>query len=114
AVGTPSYMSPEQAAGNLEQIGILSDVYGLGATLYCLLTGKPPVADGPVLEILGRVRRGEIIPPRSRDSRIPKPLEAICQKAMAQDPAQRYPNVRALSEDLKHWLADEPVKAWPE
>ncbi len=114
AIGTPTYMSPEQAEGKLDQIGTPSDVYSLGATLYHLLTGKPPIEDGSIEEILDRVRRSEILPPSERNLRIPKPLEAICLKALAKDPDQRYPSARALADDLKRWLADEPVLARPE
>src|SRR5258706_1679596 len=84
AVGTPQYMSPEQAAGQLDRLGPPSDVYSLGATLYCLLTGKAPLSDQParcVGEILRLVTRGEIPRPRQIKPDIPRPLEAICLKA---------------------------------
>ncbi|CAN5641864.1 hypothetical protein BH23PLA1_BH23PLA1_15930 [soil metagenome] len=113
-LGTPAYLSPEQAEGQLDRVGVASDIYGLGATLYSLLTGKPPVEDIPIPEILRRVRRGEIAPPRFHNPGLPRALEAICQKAMALDPAMRYSSARALADDLKHWLADEPVVAWAE
>ena len=81
-LGTPSYMSPEQAEGNLEALSPRSDVYSLGSTLYCLLTGKPPF-DGKAIEILARVKRGEFSPLRQLDSSIDRALEAVCMKAMA-------------------------------
>src|SRR5262245_30816767 len=112
ALGTPAYMSPEQAAGRLEQVGPLSDVYSLGATLYCLLTGKPPIGEIDVGEALRRVQRGEFPPPRAVQPSVPQGLEAISLKAMALHPEGRYPSAPALAEDLEHWLADEPVSAY--
>ena len=117
AVGTPQYMSPEQAAGKHDELGPASDVYSLGATLYCLLTGQSPLADKPcpdVRELLQRVQQGVVTPPRQLKSEIPKPLDAICRRAMALAPADRYPSARALADDLEHWLADEPISAQPE
>ena len=72
ALGTPAYMSPEQAAGRLERLGPASDVYSLGATLYCLLTGRPPFEETDVGEVLRRVQRGEFPPPRRVDGRRPR------------------------------------------
>jgi serine/threonine-protein kinase len=113
-VGTPAYMSPEQAAGRVEELGPLSDVYGLGATLYHLLTGHPPVRDRDLSQVLRRVMRGDIPPARQIDPEIPKPLEAICGKAMALDPRDRYRSAVDLADDIEHWLADEPVDAAPD
>ena len=113
ALGTPAYMSPEQAEGDVERLGTRSDVYSLGATLYYLLTGRPPVA-GDVGEVLAAVRRGDFPPPRQLDSRIDRALEAVCLKAMALRPEDRYASPKALSEDLERWMADEPVSAWRE
>ncbi len=112
-LGTPGYMSPEQAAGRLDRLGPRSDIYSLGATLYCLLTGKPPLA-GKVADMLSAVQRGEFPPPRQLDPSIDKALEAVCLKAMALEPEDRYGTPRALADDIEHWLADEPVKAHPE
>jgi WD40 repeat protein/serine/threonine protein kinase len=114
AVGTPGYMSPEQVTGRHDLMGPASDVYGLGATLYCLLTGQAPFAGGEVAEVLQRVQRGEFPPPRAVDATIAAPLEAICLKAMALAPQARYASAQDLAEDLEHWLADEPVQAYPE
>jgi WD40 repeat protein/serine/threonine protein kinase len=114
AVGTPGYMSPEQVTGRHDLMGPASDVYGLGATLYCLLTGQAAFAGGDVAEVLQRVQRGEFPPPRAVDAGIAAPLEAICLKAMALAPPARYASAQDLAEDLEHWLADEPVQAYPE
>jgi WD40 repeat protein/tRNA A-37 threonylcarbamoyl transferase component Bud32 len=114
ALGTPAYMSPEQSEGRLEQVGPLSDVYSLGATLYCLLAGKPPIDESDVGAALRRVQRGEFPPPRTVNSGVPQALEAICLKAMASRPEGRYASPRALADDLEHWLADEPVAVYRE
>jgi serine/threonine-protein kinase len=113
-IGTPAFASPEQVSGRLDLLGPASDIYGLGATLYALLTGRPPVAADELEEVLRRVQKGEIPSPRSLDPAIPKPLEAICLKAMALKPEDRYPSPRALAEDLTRWLDDAPVSAWRE
>jgi serine/threonine-protein kinase len=116
AVGTPQYMSPEQAAGRLDILGPQSDVYSLGATLYCLLTGQPPLVDerGNLAALLRLVQKGEIPPAREIKSDIPKPLDAVCRKAMSLRIADRYQSARELADDLEHWLANEPVSAWQE
>jgi serine/threonine protein kinase len=113
-IGTPSYMSPEQAKGAIDELGPRSDVYSLGATLYELLTGEVPFTGKRVGEIIEKVLKGEFPRPRSHDRTLPAPLEAICVQALAHDPAERYPSVRCLAQDLEHWLADEPVSAYPE
>jgi len=111
AVGTPSYMSPEQAEGRLDRIGRTSDVYSLGATLYYLLTGCVPFNEPGVLRLLERVKLGEFSHPREINRAVPPALEAIVLRAMALNPAQRYLSARALADDLERWLADEPVSA---
>lgn len=113
AVGTPSYMSPEQAAGRLDEIGPASDVYGLGASLYALLTGRAPVR-GAVSEVIASVRDGRFPSPRAVNPQVPKALEAVVLKAMALQSGDRYPSARALGEDINRWLADEAVSAWRE
>jgi serine/threonine-protein kinase len=114
ALGTPAYMSPEQAAGDLDRLGLRSDVYSLGATLYCLLTGRPPFEGDDIGAILRAVRHGEVGSPRTIDPTLDRPLEAICLKALALRPEDRYSRARALADDLERWLADEPVLAWRE
>ncbi|QDV32309.1 serine/threonine-protein kinase [Tautonia plasticadhaerens] len=114
ALGTPAYMSPEQAAGDLDRLGPRSDIYSLGATLYCLLTGKPPFEGDDLGAVLRRVRQGDFPPPRALDPTLDPALEAICLKAMAREPGERYASCRALAEDLDRWAADEPVTAWRE
>ena len=111
AVGTPAYMPPEQAEGAIDQIGPRSDVYGLGAILYELLTGKRPIVGTTLIDVLHRVGRGDIKPPRQVRPEIPAPLEAVCLKALALRPDDRYSGPRALAADIKAWLADEPVSA---
>ena len=133
AHGTPLYMSPEQAAlafikdgDKLEEavkaLGPATDIYGLGAILFALLTGEPPVErenveeeiEKEIKKILDRVQRGEIRQPRSLNPHIPRSLEAVCLKALAQRPEDRYPDCEGLADDLERWLADEPVSAWHE
>ena len=111
ALGTPAYMSPEQAAGDLDRLGPASDVYGLGAVLYSVLTGRAPFEGDDVAAVLDRVRRGDFPPPRQVDRTIDVALEAVCLKAMVPRPEGRYGTPRALAEDLERWLADEPVSA---
>jgi tetratricopeptide (TPR) repeat protein/tRNA A-37 threonylcarbamoyl transferase component Bud32 len=114
AVGTPAYMSPEQAAGRLEELGPASDIYSLGATLYALLTGQSPFPGTDSGDILRRVQQGELVPPRRVKPAVPAPLEAVCLKAMARRPQDRYATALALAADVEHWLADEPVSAYRE
>jgi serine/threonine-protein kinase len=114
ALGTPAYMSPEQARGDLDRLGPRSDVYSLGATLYCLLTGKPPFEGDDAGALLRAVQQGKFVPPRSLDRAIDPALEAVCLKAMALEPPARYGAPRALAEDIERWMADEPVSAWRE
>jgi serine/threonine-protein kinase len=112
--GTPAYMSPEQAEGRISQLGPATDVYSLGATLYSLLTGKPPIDDRDTSVVLARVRAGEFPWPSHVKPAVPAALEAICLKAMALNPDERYTTPRALGEEIERWLADQPVLAYPE
>jgi serine/threonine-protein kinase len=111
-IGTPEYASPEQVTGAIDRLSPRSDVYGLGATLYSLLAGRAPVESRDLCEVLRRVERGEISPLRSLDPSVPKPLEAICRKAMATHPEDRYDSAAALAKDVTRWLDDEPVTAY--
>jgi serine/threonine-protein kinase len=111
--GTPAYMAPEQAAGRTDLVGPHSDVYGLGAILYEILTGRPPYTGTDRNEILRRVL--EEAPPRPGRLRpVAAPLEAVCLKALSREPAGRYASARDLAREIESWLADEPVQAWPE
>jgi tetratricopeptide (TPR) repeat protein len=113
-MGTPTYMSPEQAGGRWRLVGPASDIYSLGATLYVLLTGKPPFPSGSLDEVLLRVQRGDFVPPRQGNKEVPPALDAICRKAMALKAQERYATAQELEADLEGWLADEPVRAWRE
>lgn len=109
AIGTPAYMSPEQAIGRLDQLGPHSDVYSLGATLYHMLVGSPPFGKAPVHETLEKVRAGRLPLPSTVQPNVPRVLEAICMKAMAFEPENRYASAGQLAEEVEKWLADEPV-----
>jgi hypothetical protein len=113
-LGTPQFMSPEQAEGRLDKTGPAADIYSLGATLYFLLTGQSPFEGGDVHETLARVRCGDFPRPRHVRRDVPAALEAICLKAMSLDPAHRYTSASNLAEDVDAWLADEPVAAYRE
>ncbi len=113
-MGTPAYMSPEQALGQIDELDHRSDIYSLGGILYKILTNKQPVGRGQVKDVLQKVIQGLIPPPRGIDSTIPKALEAICLKAMSQDKSARYSRALGLAADVEAWLADEPVAAYPD
>jgi formylglycine-generating enzyme required for sulfatase activity len=113
-VGSPAYMSPEQAAGKIDQLGPASDIYSLGATLYYLLTGRTPFFGATLDVLLARVGQGQFPRPRSIDPSVPPALEGICLKAMAPVPEQRYQSATTLARDIEQWLADEPVTAFRE
>jgi tetratricopeptide (TPR) repeat protein len=109
-IGTPAYMSPEQAAGTMDRVGPACDVYSLGATLYCLLTGRAPF-EGEADSVLRAVEQGAFPRPRGVNPSVDNGLEAVCLKAMAWRPEDRYETARALGEDIERWSADEPVSA---
>ena len=100
-------MSPEQAEGDLDRLGPRSDVYSLGATLYCMLTGRPPFEGGDIGAILRGVQRGDFRPPRTIDPATDRALEAVCLKAMALKPEDRYGSCRALAEDVERWISEQ-------
>ncbi len=113
-VGTPAYMAPEQAEGTLERLSFRTDIYGLGAVLFEVLTGRPPHVGASVTEMIRRiVREGT---PRARAVRrsIPSALDAICFKAMAKEPGERYAKASDLADEVQRWLADEPVSVYRE
>ena len=113
ALGTPAYMSPEQAEGDLQSLGPRSDVYSLGATLYCILTGQAAF-DGDIGAVIHAVRQGDFRPPRQLVPEIDPAMQAICMKAMAHARADRYATPRALAEDIERWMADQPISGWRE
>jgi eukaryotic-like serine/threonine-protein kinase len=113
-VGTPQFMSPEQALGQLDRITSSSDIYCLGSTLYYLLTGTPPVTETEISVILQKVRQGDIPPAHVRQPSVARSLSAVCSKAMALAPSQRYSSARELAHEIERWLADEPVQAYLE
>lgn len=112
-LGTPSYMAPEQATGNNSKLSSATDVYGLGAVLYQLLTGHPPFAGGTTYETIKLLLDSEPRPPRSLNSKIDRELSTICLKCLQKDPKRRYSSALALAEDLEHWLKHEPIQAKP-
>ncbi|HWE36491.1 MAG TPA: tetratricopeptide repeat protein [Isosphaeraceae bacterium] len=112
-VGTPSYMSPEQASGKHGTLTTAADVYGLGAVLYALLTGRAPHAGSSLVETLDLVRGAAPEPPSRRNRRVPRDLEVVCLKCLDKDPGRRYADAQALADDLRRWHAGEPIVARP-
>ena len=110
-LGTPSYMAPEQAVGNNDAVSSATDVYGLGAVLYQLLTGHPPFAGGTTYETIKLLLDTEPRQPRLWNAKIDRDLSTICLKCLDKDPKRRYSSALALGDDLEHWIKHEPILA---
>lgn len=112
-MGSPSYMAPEQAAGDSTHVGPAVDIYALGAMLYEMLTGRPPFRASSALDTLIQVMNDEPVPPTRLMPRLPKDIETICLKCLAKDPKKRYQHVTELDDDIQRFLNDEPIQARP-
>ena len=111
ALGTPAFMSPEQACGD-ETIGPASDIFGLGATLYYLLSNRSLYIGANSQELMAQAKLGQCKPVRNVCSKAPQALAAICDHAIAKNPHDRYTSAGAMADDLERWLSDEPVSVW--
>jgi len=112
-IGSPNFMPPEQGAGKKGRVGPASDVYGLGALLYYLLTARPPFMAETFEATLAQVLNSEPVPPRQLNPSIPRDLETLCLKCLEKDPARRYATADELASELDRFLRDEPIRARP-
>src|SRR6185295_17898833 len=112
-LGTPLYMSPEQAAGRIDEVCAATDVYGLGTILYELLTGRPPFQGTGVVEVLDQIRSADPVPPSRLVRSIPRDLETICLRCLHKEPRGRYGSAGDLRDDVQRFLRGEPIRAKP-
>lgn len=110
-LGTPSFMAPEQARGDLRTIDVGTDIYALGAILYNMLTGRPPFYADSVAATLQQVITSDVVPPRVLNRAVPKDLDALCMKCLSKDPTKRYASADELTQDLARFVRGEPVLA---
>jgi WD40 repeat protein len=112
-MGTPSYMPPEQAGGKRGEVGPAADVYALGATLYALLTGRPPFQAASAIDTVLQVISDEPVPPRRLNASVPLDLETICLKCLEKEPGNRYASAAALGGELERYVGGKPIQARP-
>ncbi|MBI3271887.1 MAG: SUMF1/EgtB/PvdO family nonheme iron enzyme [Planctomycetes bacterium] len=112
-VGTPVFMSPEQARGDVRRIGPPADVYGLGAMLYAIFAGRPPLEAADIYELFDKIEREEPLPLRSHWPEVPRDLQTVVAKALEKEPQRRYADAGAIEADLAAWLEDRPISARP-